>query len=110
MAASQSIPQFLRADSHHGADLLRSLHCLSATTGKDNTFRGRFSNREEYPRSPWNPVIQSVGHDSEEDRHEDFTEVSASVRRSLFALLGYAGFCVIALGPSDEQIPRGGIP
>jgi hypothetical protein len=82
---------------------------MSGLFGKDNTFRERFSNREEYPRGPWNPVIQSVGHDTEEDRHEDFKEVSASIRRSLFALLGYAGFCVIARGPSAEQIPRGGI-
>ena len=77
---------------------------MSGLLSKDNAFWQRLSNREKFPRSLWFPVSQSLGHDSQEDWQQDFKDVSDTVRRSMFALLGYAGFCALALGQSDEQI------
>jgi hypothetical protein len=64
----------------------------------------RLVDREKFPRSLWYPVTESLEYDREEEWHQDFSDVSATVRRSMFTLLVYVGFCLVALGQPDELI------
>jgi len=67
------------------------------------TIRRRLSDRTQLPRSLWYPPIP-VGSDDPEIWQKQFDDVSTTIRRSMFAMLGYAAFCVVALGQPDAQI------
>lgn len=63
----------------------------------------RLWNREKFPRKLWYPYFPEEPLD-EEEWQAQFSEVSDILRNSMFIVLGYAGFCAVTLGQTDEQI------
>jgi uncharacterized protein YjbI with pentapeptide repeats len=63
----------------------------------------RLWDREKFPRKLWYPYYPEEPLD-EEEWQAQFSEVSDILRNSMFIVLGYAGFCAVTLGQSDEQI------
>ena len=65
----------------------------------------RLSDRTKLPRCLWYPAAP-VGVDDPEFWQKQFDDISTTIRRSMFGIIGYAAFCLIALGQPDAQILR----
>lgn len=63
----------------------------------------RLWDREKFPRKIWYPYFPEEPLD-EDEWQAQFSEVSDILRNSMFIVLGYAGFCAVTLGQTDEQI------
>ncbi len=63
----------------------------------------RLADRTRWPRKWWYPVV-TVPEDDIEALNEDHAETSKTVRKTMFTIIGYSLFCLLALGQPDIQL------
>ena len=73
------------------------------TKKERSTFRDRLADRTRLPRRSWYPIIP-VAEYEEGEWQKQFDVVCGTIRRTMFTILGYTGFCLIALGQPDAMI------
>ena len=65
----------------------------------------RLSNRTKLPRRLWYPPAPVDIYD-QDLWQKQFDDVCTTIRRSMFGIIGYSAFCLVALGQPDAELLR----